>query len=251
MPLPPIISCFSKIQNGLPFWCRLTQAVLEKRPLNVYYYIFHCNYVSILHCFRDIITYFPKIQEVTWPNHAPSGLGCHSKTTNFIWYMFTKFEVSTFTHYEDTKGNAKCWYWGSFWWWGVTRGHRYPNHSTECYKVPIGYNGMPQIHPQNCQFPLGNLQPHLIHPYLDRSHSPSQMASRSNLLFFHNSPIGQTDRQTDRQMGQATGLYEHPRKLYWLYSDAANNENKQTQRCYVTEHYSTEIHNHHAHMWSI
>jgi len=24
----------TKIQNGLPFWCRLTQVVLEKRPLN-------------------------------------------------------------------------------------------------------------------------------------------------------------------------------------------------------------------------
>jgi len=31
----PIISCFSKIQNGLPFWCWLTQVVLEKRPLNI------------------------------------------------------------------------------------------------------------------------------------------------------------------------------------------------------------------------
>jgi len=30
----PIISWSSKIQNGLPFWCRLTQVVLEKRPLN-------------------------------------------------------------------------------------------------------------------------------------------------------------------------------------------------------------------------
>jgi len=30
----PIISRFSKIQNGLPFWCRLTQVLLEKRPLN-------------------------------------------------------------------------------------------------------------------------------------------------------------------------------------------------------------------------
>ena len=29
-----IISYTSKIQNGLPFWCRLTQAVLEKRLLN-------------------------------------------------------------------------------------------------------------------------------------------------------------------------------------------------------------------------
>jgi len=27
-------SCSSKIQNGLPLWCRLTQVVLEKRPLN-------------------------------------------------------------------------------------------------------------------------------------------------------------------------------------------------------------------------
>jgi len=28
------MSCIIKIQNGLPFWCRLTQDVLEKRPLN-------------------------------------------------------------------------------------------------------------------------------------------------------------------------------------------------------------------------
>jgi len=26
---------------------------------------FHCNYVSILHCCRDIITYFLNIKEVT------------------------------------------------------------------------------------------------------------------------------------------------------------------------------------------
>jgi len=30
----PIISCSSKIWNGLSFWCRLTQFVLEKQPLN-------------------------------------------------------------------------------------------------------------------------------------------------------------------------------------------------------------------------
>jgi len=35
----PIVSCFSKIQNGLPFWCWLTQVVLEKRPLNVCMYV--------------------------------------------------------------------------------------------------------------------------------------------------------------------------------------------------------------------
>jgi len=32
----PIISCCSKIQNGFAFWCRLTQVVLEKKPLNGY-----------------------------------------------------------------------------------------------------------------------------------------------------------------------------------------------------------------------
>ena len=30
----PIISCSSKIQNGLPLWCWLTQVVLGKRPSN-------------------------------------------------------------------------------------------------------------------------------------------------------------------------------------------------------------------------
>ena len=34
MPLPLSVSCFSKIQVGLPFWYRLTQVVLDKGPLN-------------------------------------------------------------------------------------------------------------------------------------------------------------------------------------------------------------------------
>jgi len=43
MPLPPIISCFSKIQNGLPFWCRLTQVFLEKRAIkHIYVRIYVC-----------------------------------------------------------------------------------------------------------------------------------------------------------------------------------------------------------------
>jgi len=35
MPMPLTVSCFSKIQIGLPFWYRLTQVVPEKWPLNV------------------------------------------------------------------------------------------------------------------------------------------------------------------------------------------------------------------------
>jgi len=34
MPLPLTVSCFSKIQIGLPFWYRPTRVVLEKGPLN-------------------------------------------------------------------------------------------------------------------------------------------------------------------------------------------------------------------------
>ena len=33
MPLPLTVSCFSKIQIGLPFWYRLTQVVLDKELL--------------------------------------------------------------------------------------------------------------------------------------------------------------------------------------------------------------------------
>jgi len=34
MPLPLTVSCFSKIQTGLPFWYWLTWVVPEKGPLN-------------------------------------------------------------------------------------------------------------------------------------------------------------------------------------------------------------------------
>ena len=32
--MPLTVSCYSKIQNGLPFWYRLTRAVLEKGAIN-------------------------------------------------------------------------------------------------------------------------------------------------------------------------------------------------------------------------
>ena len=34
MPLPLTVSCFSKIEIGLPFWYWLTRVVLDKGPLN-------------------------------------------------------------------------------------------------------------------------------------------------------------------------------------------------------------------------
>jgi len=56
MPLPLTVSCFSKIQIGLPFWYRLTRVVLEKGPLNR-----SLKEVSYLNFFREL---FDKIASV-------------------------------------------------------------------------------------------------------------------------------------------------------------------------------------------
>ena len=54
--------------------------------------------------------------------------------------LSTKFEVSMFTHYEDTKGNAKCRKWSGFGRLGVTQGHRQHKRSIKCILFPIQLN---------------------------------------------------------------------------------------------------------------
>jgi len=44
MPLPLTVSCFSKIQIGLPFWYRLNHVVPDKGPLNGCVYVCVCVY---------------------------------------------------------------------------------------------------------------------------------------------------------------------------------------------------------------
>jgi len=73
-------------------------------------------------------------------------------------------------------------------------------------KVPTGYNGTPHIHPPKLPLSLRRSTPYLIHPSLDRPHSPLQTASRSNLPFWHGILSGPTDTPTDRHMGLSTGL---------------------------------------------
>jgi len=53
--------------------------------------------------------------------------------------------------------------------------------------VTILYNRLPRP-PQNCRFPWGDLDPHLIHGSLGPSESTTQTASRSLQPFFHSSP---------------------------------------------------------------
>ena len=60
-PADATVSCFSKIQIGLPFWYRLTQVVPEKRPLNgcvcalVYYQSAGCNVLLPVACCRYLL----------------------------------------------------------------------------------------------------------------------------------------------------------------------------------------------------
>jgi len=65
-----------------------------------------------------------------------------------------------------------------------------------CNKVPIGYNGTPQILPENCPFTFNDYHFHLIHS----PHSQYQRESGSNQPFCHStlSRHTHTDRPTDR-----------------------------------------------------
>jgi len=65
MPLPLVVSCFSKIQIGLPFWYRLTRVVLKKGPLNGYVCVSECPlsqpYVATGHTSAFISRIFAEI----------------------------------------------------------------------------------------------------------------------------------------------------------------------------------------------
>ena len=82
--------------------------------------------------------------------------------------------------------------------------HNYATNS------PLVTVGRPKFPPKPAAS-LWRSPPHLIYPSLDRPHSPSQTASWSNQSFFHRSPTGQTDRQTERwsrrQVSKNTARY--------------------------------------------
>jgi len=58
-------------------------------------------------------------------------------------------------------------------------------------KSPLVTMGCPTLFHQN--FSFDDLRSHLIHPSLDRPHSPTQTASRSNEPFCHSTSSRQTD----------------------------------------------------------
>ena len=66
MPLPPIITCFIKIQNGLPFRCWLTQVVREKRPLNGYNVVQLCTYLFLIFLLTHKFDYSLFVSRQLW-----------------------------------------------------------------------------------------------------------------------------------------------------------------------------------------
>ena len=62
----------------------------------------HCNYVSILNRFRDIITYFPKFKDVTWPwLRLHKGQFVIPILKHHMAKQCKKFEVSSINHSGD------------------------------------------------------------------------------------------------------------------------------------------------------
>ena len=80
-------------------------------------------------------------------------------------------------------------------------------------KVPTGYNGTPQMRPENSPFPWTDPQTPLPALSLDLSDLWCQMASRSDPPFFHKALDRPTDTHTHEQTDWPT---DHPRKVWWL-----------------------------------
>jgi len=79
--------------------------------------------------------------------------------------------------------------------------HRWPQ------SVPVVYNSPPLFPTQNCPFPWGDLDLHVIHCYLGPHKSSMQTASRSVQLFLQGSLVWQTDRPTDHAIRSVTVDY--------------------------------------------
>jgi len=70
--------------------------------------VFHCNYVSILHRFRVIVTYFPKFKKVLYPwTHPFPTKTIVRALVHLCVSQHTTFEVPSFTNFNDMIGAKK------------------------------------------------------------------------------------------------------------------------------------------------
>ena len=77
------------------------------RPHTISYYIvvFHCNYVSIVHRFRDIMMYFPKFTRSRDSEHILFGGNLsRAHLVHLRVNQYTAFAVPSFTDSKDMIG---------------------------------------------------------------------------------------------------------------------------------------------------
>jgi len=74
-------------------------------------------------------------------------------------------------------------------------------------EVPLVTTGRPKFTPKLPSLPFDDDHPNLIHPSLDRAHSPPQTASGSSQPFCHNTLFGPTDGIGDNSIPRALTLH--------------------------------------------
>jgi len=84
-----------------------------------------------------------------------------------------------------------------------------------CHNSPSGQTDSDRqlTSPRKLSLPFEDNHPHVIHPSLNRPHSPPQMASRCNQPFCHNTLCRLTDRLTDRQLTLALFYEDQPERM--------------------------------------
>jgi len=95
MPVPLAVSCFSKIQTGLPFWYRLTWVVSDKGPLN--------GCVSV-----PSVLWLGFRENIHTPVYIHPFNGPLSKTTRVSRYQKGKTNLD-FTEARDMGGSGISW----------------------------------------------------------------------------------------------------------------------------------------------
>jgi len=99
--------------------------------------------------------------------------------------------------------------------------------------LPIGYSGTSQIHPRNSPSP-STITTHLIHPSIDRPHSPSsQTASGSNQPFCQSTLSGQTDQHTHTQTDRWDRRQLDSISAYARYIERRANNEKETKQAII------------------
>ena len=85
------LKCHSRSLPLLPFWYVIRDFLL----------VFHCKHVSVLHRYRDINTYLPKIRRNVTLTTPTWGIVCRHKTNTFWANPCTKFDDSIFSHSRE------------------------------------------------------------------------------------------------------------------------------------------------------